>query len=77
MKIGPKGNSSSVKNALRKLVLLQNLLGKFFRKFSVRIYFGKTMISADILQPLLPAFFEFQLNQYSKLTDYFLHLRLT
>ncbi len=36
MKTGPKENWSSVKNALWKLVLLQNALGKFDRKFSDR-----------------------------------------
>ncbi len=36
MKTGPKENWSSLKNALWKLVLLQNVLGKFVRKFSDR-----------------------------------------
>ncbi len=37
-KTGPKENSSSLKNALWKLVLLQNVLGKFVRKFTARIF---------------------------------------
>ncbi len=36
MKTGPKENSSSLKNAVWKLVLMQNVLGKFVRKFSDR-----------------------------------------
>ncbi len=38
MKTGPKENSSTLQNALWKLVILQNVLGKFGRKFSDRIF---------------------------------------
>ncbi len=42
MKTGPKENWSSVKNAPWKLVLLQNVLGKFVRIFSDRFIWQNT-----------------------------------
>ncbi len=46
MKTDPKENSSSLKNALRKLVLLQNVLGKFVRKFSDSIVVDEIFLTA-------------------------------
>ncbi len=139
MKTGPKENLSSLKKALSKIVLLQNILGKFVRKCSNRIFWQNNdqcrhfiaaidqpisltifillnngrighegqqwphnrvnlkymviflaplvytdLLLADITStPHNPTvsrylawlgFFEFQLNQYSKLTNYFFAL---
>ncbi len=41
MQTDPKKNSSSLKNALWKLVLLQNVFGKIVQKFSDRFFFAK------------------------------------
>ncbi len=50
-KTGHKENSSTLKNALWKPVLLQSVLGKFVVKISDR-FFGKTIIRTDISEPL-------------------------
>ncbi len=52
MKTGPQENSSALKNALWKLVLLQNVLGKVVRKFSDGFFWQNNDVCRNFIAAL-------------------------